>query len=85
MAEEQNWLSQTGKTDYKDADFAEKLGVPRDLVRKEGFNRAMLDLVHSQNMAGYISQGMSEDKARHMADKKRSEAIKAAKANGLKM
>ena len=54
-------------------------------MQKEGFNRSMLDIVHSQNMAGYIGQGMAEDKARYMADKKRSEAMKAAKANGLKM
>lgn len=45
----------------------------------------MLDLVHSQNMAGYIDSGMDENKARHMADKKRSEAMQAAKANGLSM
>ena len=38
----------------------------------------MLDLVHSQNMAGYIRTGMDENKARHMADKKRRHmAIKA--------
>lgn len=81
---DQNWLSQTGK-DFTDAEFADALGVPKELMQKEGFNRSMLDLVHSQNMAGYISQGMTEDKARYMADKKRSEAMRAAKANGLKM
>jgi len=45
----------------------------------------MLDLVHQQNMAGYMKQGMSEKAARLKADKQRSQAIKAAKANGLKM
>ena len=81
---DQNWLSQTGK-DFTDAEFADSLGVPKELMQKEGFNRSMLDIVHSQNMAGYIGQGMAEDKARYMADKKRSEAMRAAKANGLKM
>ena len=82
---DQNWLSQTGKKEYTDANYADQIGVPKELMQKEGFNRSMLELVHSQNMAGYISQGMTEDKARHMADKKRSEAMRAAKANGLKM
>jgi hypothetical protein len=80
--EDQNWLKEQG---YSDADFAETLGLSREVVQREGFNRAMLDLVHSENMAGYISEGMEEKQARHMADKKRSEAMKAAKENGLKM
>ena len=81
---DKNWLAQTGK-DFTDAEFAEELGLSKELVQKEGFNRAMLDLVHSQNIAGYIDSGMDEKKAKYMADKKRSEAMKAAKANGLSM
>ena len=81
MAEDQNWLSQTGKN-FTDLDFIE-LGISEDLVKQKGFNRAMLDLVHSQNMAGYISDGMSESEARFKADEQRSLAIQAAKDNGL--
>jgi hypothetical protein len=81
MEKDQNWLSQTGKN-FTDLDFIE-LGISEDLVKKQGFNRAMLDLVHSQNMAGYISDGMSESEARFKADKQKSKAIKAAKENGL--
>jgi len=80
--EDQNWLKDQG---YSDADFASTLGLSNEVVQREGFNRAMLDLVHSENMAGYIDEGLDEKKARHMADKKRSEAMKAAKENGLKM
>ena len=86
MAEEnkdQNWLSQTGKQ-FTDLDFRE-LGVPDDLIHKQGFNRAMLDIVHAENMEGYIKLGMSEAEARSKADARRSQAIQAAKANGLKM
>jgi len=78
---DKNWLAQTGQN-FKDLEFTE-LGIPEDLVEREGFNRAMLDMVHAQNMAGYISDGMSESEARHMADKQRSKAMQSAKDNGL--
>ena len=81
MAEDQNWLAQTGK-DFKDLDFVE-LGISEDMVKQKGFNRAMLDLVHAQNMAGYIADGMDESQARFKADEQKSKAIKAAKDNGL--
>jgi len=81
--EDKNWLAQTGK-DFSDIDFKE-LGIPDELIGKDGFNRAMLERVHAENIAGYIEDGMSESQARHEADKRRSMAIKAAKANGLKL
>jgi hypothetical protein len=82
--ENKNWLAQKGNN-FTDLEIAESLGISTDLVGKEGFNRAMLDTVHAQNMAGYIENGMSESEARHMADKQRHLAMKAAKENGLSM
>jgi len=82
--ENKNWLAQKGNN-FNDLEFAETLGVSTDLVGKEGFNRAMLDVVHANNMNGYIKQGFEESKARQMADKQRHLAMKAAKDNGLKM
>ena len=79
----QNWLSQTGKK-FTDLDYKE-LGIPDDLIGKQGFNRAMLDIVHAQNVEGYMQLGMNESQAKLEADKKKSEAIKAAQANNLKM
>jgi len=76
-----NWLAQTGK-DFTDSDLME-FGISEAELGKEGINRRMLDLVHQMNVEGYISEGMSESKARHMADKRRSMAMQAAKANGL--
>jgi len=81
--EDKNWLAQTGRN-YSDIDFKE-LGIPDELIGQEGFNRAMLDRMHAENMAGYIEDGMSEAQARFEADKRRSMALKAAKANGLKL
>jgi hypothetical protein len=81
--EDKNWLAQTGK-DFRDEEFRE-LGISEDLIGKDGFNRAMLDKVHAENMAGYIEMGMTESQARYEADKRRSMAMKAAKANGLKL
>lgn len=83
MAEDQNWLAQTGK-DFKDLEFTE-LGISEDMIKQKGFNRSMLDLVHAQNMAGYIESGMTESEARFKADERRSLALKAAKENGLKL
>jgi hypothetical protein len=83
MAENKNWLAQTGRN-YSDIDFKE-LGIPDELIGKDGFNRAMLDRMHAENMADYIEDGMSEAQARFEADKRRSMALKAAKANGLKL
>jgi hypothetical protein len=83
MAENKNWLSQRGH-DINDNDY-KALGITEDTIANGNFNREMLDIVHQQNMAGYMKQGMSEKAARAKADKQRSQAIKAAKANGLKM
>ena len=81
MAENKNWLAQLGHQ-ISDVEFRE-LGITDDLVGSDNFNRVMLDKVHAENMAGYISQGMSEKEARHKADKQKSMALKAAKAAGL--
>ena len=83
MAENKNWLSQRGH-DINDNDY-KALGISEDTIANGNFNREMLDIVHQQNMAGYMKRGMSESEARAKADKQRSQAIKAAKANGLKM
>jgi len=83
MVKDQNWLAQTGKN-FKDIEFTE-LGISEDMIKQQGFNRAMLDLVHAQNMAGYIEGGMSESEARFKADERKSMALKAAKDNGLKL
>ena len=79
--ENKNWLSQKGH-EITDADFAE-LGITTDMFKEDGFNRAVLDAVHARNVAGYLEQGIPEAKAKQMADKRKSLAIKAAKANGL--
>ena len=83
MVENKNWLAQKGN-DFNDNEFAD-LGITEDVIASGNFNRVMLDTVHAQNMAGYIDQGMSESSARKKADSQRKDAIKAAKANGLKM
>jgi len=80
---DKNWLAQKGNK-VSDSDALE-LGISQDLLQSEGFNRAMLDTVHAQNIAGYINDGMSEGEARHLADKQRHMAMKAAKENGLSM
>jgi len=81
--EDKNWLAQTGKS-FSDLDFKE-LGIPDELIGQEGFNRAMLDRVHAENVAGYLEEGMTESQAKYEADRRRSMAMKAAKANGLKL
>jgi len=83
MAENKNWLSQRGH-DINDNDY-KAVGITEDTIANGNFNREMLDLVHQQNIAGYMKQGMSEQQAKVKADKQRSRAIKMAKANGLKM
>jgi hypothetical protein len=82
MAENKNWLAQKGN-DINDNEFSEYVSEAE--VAEGNFNRVMLDKVHAENVAGYISQGFSEYDAKKMADKRRSEAISAAKANGLSM
>jgi len=83
MAENNNWLSQLGHT-VTDVDFKE-LGISDDIIGSESFNRVMLDKVHSENVAGYIANGLTESEAKHKADKQRNMALKAAKAAGLKL
>jgi hypothetical protein len=81
--ENKNWLAQKGH-EINDNEF-KALGISEDTIANGNFNREMLDLVHQQNMAGYMKKGMTESQARSKADKQRSRAIKMAKANGLKM
>jgi len=83
MAENNNWLAQKGH-DINDNDF-KALGISDDLIVNGNLNREILDKVHQQNMAGYISKGMSEKDARIKADKQRQNAIRMAKESGLKM
>jgi len=83
MVENKNWLAQKGN-EFNDNEFQE-LGITQDVIANGNFNRAMLDAVHAQNMAGYLEQGMSEKEARRKADTQRTKAIKAAKENGLEM
>jgi len=80
---DKNWLAQKGNA-VSDSDALE-LGISEDLLQSEGFNRAMLDAVHAQNMAGYMNDGMNESEARFKADEQRHMALKAAKENGLSM
>ena len=82
MAENKNWLSQKGNS-INDNEFTEYVSEAE--ISEGNFNRVMLDKVHAENVAGYITQGFTEYEAKKMADKRRSEAVKAAKANGLSM
>jgi len=82
MAENKNWLSQKGNK-INDNEFTEYVSEAE--ISEGNFNRVMLDKVHAENVAGYITQGFTEYEAKKMADKRRSEAVKAAKANGLSM
>jgi len=82
MAENKNWLAQKG-TDINDNEFTDYISEAD--IAEGNFNRVMLDKVHAENVAGYITQGLSEYEAKKMADKRRNDAIKAAKANGLSM
>lgn len=81
MAE--NFLKQLGY-DINDNQF-EELGITDADIAGGNFNRKMFDIAHAENVAGYMSQGMSESEAKHKADKQRSMAIKAAKKAGLQM
>ena len=81
---EQNLLNQTGYTEFTDLDYAE-LGVPEELIGQPGLNRFMFDKIHAENVATLIDEGFSEAEAKHLADKKRSQAMKAAKERGLKL
>jgi len=80
--ENKNWLSQKGN-DLNDSEFSEYVSEAE--VANGNFNRVMLDKVHAENVAGYMAQGMSEVEAKKMADKRRMQAVKAAKENGLTM
>ena len=80
--ENKNWLAQKGN-DLNDSEFSEYVSEAE--VANGNFNRVMLDKVHAENVAGYIAQGMSEVEAKKMADKRRMQAVKAAKENGLIM
>lgn len=80
--ENKNWLSQKGN-ELNDSEFSEYVSEAE--VANGNFNRVMLDKVHAENVAGYMSQGMSETEAKKMADKRRMQAVKAAKDNGLVM
>lgn len=82
MAENKNWLAQKGN-DINDNEFSEYVSEAE--VAEGNFNRVMLDKVHAENVAGYITQGFTEFEARKMADKQRMNAIRAAKNNGLSM
>jgi len=80
--ENKNWLSQKGN-ELNDSEFSEYVSEAE--VANGNFNRVMLDKVHAENVAGYMSQGMSEVEAKKMADKRRMQAVKAARDNGLVM
>ena len=80
--ENKNWLAQKGN-DLNDSEFSEYVSEAE--VANGNFNRVMLDKVHAENVAGYIAQGMSEVEAKKMADKRRMQAVKTAKENGLIM
>ena len=80
--ENKNWLAQKGN-DLNDSEFSEYVSEAE--VANGNFNRVMLDKVHAENVAGYIAQGMSEVEAKKMADKRRMQAVKAAKENDLIM
>ena len=80
--ENKNWLAQKGN-DLNDSEFSEYVSEAE--VANGNFNKVILDKVHAENVAGYMAQGMSEVEAKKMADKRRMQAVKAAKENGLIM
>ena len=80
--ENKNWLAQKGN-DLNDSEFSEYVSEAE--VANGNFNKVILDKVHAENVAGYMAQGMSEVEAKKMADKRRMQAVKAAKENGLTM
>jgi hypothetical protein len=79
---DKNWLAQAGWTEIKDADFAE-FGASITDLGNDNINRFMLDRVHAMNVEGYMEQGFTETEAKRKADRRKSLAIQAAKANGL--
>ena len=79
---DKNWLAQSGWSEIKDSDFAE-YGIGINDLGNDNINRFMLDRVHAMNVEGYLEQGFSESEAKMKADRRKSLAIKAAKANGL--
>ena len=81
---DKNWLAQAGWTEIKDVDFAE-YGIGMHDLGNDNINRFMLERVHAMNVEGYMSEGIDEKKAKHMADKRRSLAINSAKSAGLKL
>ena len=80
--ENKNWLAQKGN-DLNDKEFSEYVSEAE--VANGNFNKVILDKVHAENVAGYMAQGMSEVEAKKTADKRRMQAVKAAKENGLTM
>jgi len=79
---DKNWLNQAGWTEIKDVDFAE-YGISMTDLGNDNLNRVMLERAHAMNVEGYMEQGFTETEAKRKADKRRSLAIQAAKANGL--
>jgi len=79
---DKNWLAQAGWTEIKDVDFAE-YGIGMHDLGNDNINRFMLERVHAMNVEGYMDQGFNETQAKQKADRRRSLAIQAAKANGL--
>ena len=80
--ENKNWLAQKGN-DLNDNEFSEYVSEAE--VANGNFNKVILDKVHAENVAGYMAQGMREVEAKKTADKRRMQAVKAAKENGLTM
>jgi len=80
--EDRNILKQQG---FKDSDFGEEFGIPQSDWGTSSVNRKMFDRVHEMNVEGYVAEGMELKKAKHMADKRRSMAMQAAKAAGLEL
>ena len=78
-----NWLAQSGQ-DITDADMVDA-GLPLEMMYSDGLNRSMSDLVHAENVAGYVARGMTESEAKFKADERRGMALRAARANGLKL
>jgi len=78
-----NWLAQSGQ-EITDADMVDA-GLPLEMMYSDGLNRSMIDLVHAENVAGYIARGMTESEAKFKADERRGMALRAARANGLKL
>ena len=84
--ENKNWLYQLGYgDDFRDSEVGNAYGIPKSDWGTSAVNRQMLDRVHEMNVEGYLSEGIELKKAKHMADKRRSMALKSAKDAGLKL